>query len=362
MSYIYLASPYTHQDPNVLKIREKQISEIGYVLMKHGYNLFCPITQSHRLADVAHVVLGHEECMRVDLAFLEKADELFVVKLHGWDESRGVREEIQFAKQHGIPITYINGTDWKIDGALSEGLTCGGLKLLDSENPKVDVISMNDRLRSNLDSIYVEDRRKGKIIKPTHIIPGVKDAVNKAELRHIPYAAAEAIARGRAYGNNKYKDPSKWYSHPEALNDFVEAAQRHIGKYFDAILYNNRSVMDEESGLHHLDHAITTLALAIALRDKPENRENHLEDTLVGEEQLTKDFDVCVGDGLKEYVDQMEFSLEETLVRREHVGAYWDDAPSKITKVSQDEFDRIREAAENGGLISNSGGFDGETA
>lgn len=97
---------------------------------------------------------------------------------------------------------------------------------------------------------------------------GVKDIEGKPRLDLIPYAALKAVASVREYGNKKYKDPGAWYNAGIGPDHFVAAALRHIGKYNDSVYYGNRSELDEESGLAHLDHALTSLAMAVALRDK----------------------------------------------------------------------------------------------
>jgi hypothetical protein len=45
--------------------------------------------------------------MKQDLPLLYHASELWVYKMKGWKESRGVTEEITFAKKHKIPIKYL---------------------------------------------------------------------------------------------------------------------------------------------------------------------------------------------------------------------------------------------------------------
>ncbi len=292
MSYSYLASPYSHPDPQVRATREEQISAIGYILMQHGYNLFCPITQSHRLAAVAEIVLGHELCMRVDLAFLEKAEELIVTKLEGWDTSRGVGEEIAFAEAHGIPIRYL--TVGAVTAYSDPSDPEGGkfqLKVLRLDARDVGItIGLKDTFGTleevHLLDIPLQSGTPEPATAPKEQEAGVKDVEGKDQLNLIPYAALQAIARGRVYGNNKYKDPAKWYEYDHMKDQFVTAAQRHLGKYIDAVLYHNRPEEDEESGIHHLDLAITSLALAIALRDKPKNRELTLNESTVGRENI----------------------------------------------------------------------------
>lgn len=144
------------------------------------------------------------------------------------------------------------------------------IESLDREKELHEIFAQARKTQANLIEECQKDKSNEKmpLEVSSKIIPGVKDATNKDDLSLVPYAAMAAIARVREFGNNKYKDPAKWYQFDEGLPKFVTAAQRHIAKHQDAVLYGNGSVIDDESGLAHLDHAICTLALAIALRDK----------------------------------------------------------------------------------------------
>lgn len=107
--YYYLASPYSHPNASVRFEREIEISYVGAQLTHLGLNLFCPITQSVRLNDFLnkHNQLGHDECMRVDYAFLARAKGLIVAMVDGWKESKGVALEIQFAQDRKMPIYFL---------------------------------------------------------------------------------------------------------------------------------------------------------------------------------------------------------------------------------------------------------------
>lgn len=82
-----------------------------------------------------------------------------------------------------------------------------------------------------------------------------KDIKGKIKLRLVPRSSVEAIARARMFGVSKYGDEMSYLK--TESKEFLDASLRHIFKYLDGELY------DEESGLCHLDHAITSLALAI---------------------------------------------------------------------------------------------------
>lgn len=97
----------------------------------------------------------------------------------------------------------------------------------------------------------------------------VKHTKGKTRVELVPYDAIEAIARAREYGVNKYGTEWEWYDHG-TTEDFVSAAIRHLYKWNDARRLDNRTEEDEESGLNHLDHAICSIAMAIALEHKSE--------------------------------------------------------------------------------------------
>ena len=110
---------------------------------------------------------------------------------------------------------------------------------------------------------------------------GVKDVKGKARLDLIPYDALVAIAEVREYGNDKYEDPSMWYTGMAATEvtdemklvmQFVAAAMRHSFKFTDSVYYKNRPEKDKESHIHHLKHAACSLTLAVALLDKGEKQ------------------------------------------------------------------------------------------
>lgn len=102
---------------------------------------------------------------------------------------------------------------------------------------------------------------------------GVKETQGKPKLSLVPYEALEAIAKVREFGVKKYGDPKAWYDNAKSM-DFIEAAMRHIGKHMNSHILHNMYEIDEESGLDHLDHALTSLAMAVAIRRKEQEKED----------------------------------------------------------------------------------------
>lgn len=109
LSFIYLASPYSHADPAVMVARYEAACKRAAELMTYGHAVFSPIAHSHPIADhlPPDARTSFEFWMTQDLPLLRYAKELVVLCLDGWKESRGVTREIEFAKALDIPIRYI---------------------------------------------------------------------------------------------------------------------------------------------------------------------------------------------------------------------------------------------------------------
>ena len=106
---IYLCSPFTHKDPEVMRNREEVVTAIAAGLTeRYGYAMFLPITQSAPMERINPNLKGDFESWKsIDLFMVrEKCDELWVVLMDGWRESVGVAAEIREADVNGIPIRF----------------------------------------------------------------------------------------------------------------------------------------------------------------------------------------------------------------------------------------------------------------
>lgn len=105
---VYLASPYSHRLRSVRRRRFEDVCRVAGGLVDDGLIVFCPIAQSHPIAEHSNVeAIDWDVWMDVDLTILARCTHLYVVMMDGWKESRGVTAEISFAKEHNIPITYL---------------------------------------------------------------------------------------------------------------------------------------------------------------------------------------------------------------------------------------------------------------
>ena len=108
MKKIYLASPYSHPDKAVCNDRFRAACKTAAKLMQDGYNVMSPIAHSHPVARYIGNHLDHDFWLEQDLSFLDSwADEMWVLMIDGWDESKGIAREIIHAEKIGLPVKYI---------------------------------------------------------------------------------------------------------------------------------------------------------------------------------------------------------------------------------------------------------------
>ena len=111
MKVIYLCVPYTHDNPGIREIRAIQADMAAAKLIEQGHIVFSPISHSHR---IAHHLSNHNDgsfWIEQDMPFLKMADELMVVKLDGWDRSKGIEMEIKIAEGLGKPVRFMEPSE-----------------------------------------------------------------------------------------------------------------------------------------------------------------------------------------------------------------------------------------------------------
>ena len=79
--------------------------------MRHGIVVFNPLSHSVPINEFLSNVDSHEFWMSMDIPILRRCDELLVLGLEGWQESRGVQIEIFETMASAKPITQIEEAD-----------------------------------------------------------------------------------------------------------------------------------------------------------------------------------------------------------------------------------------------------------
>ncbi len=107
---IYLALPYSHQDPQVREVRYRTATKVAAFLMKQGATVFSPITYGHQICQYG-IDTGFKRWSKLDYPMISWADELWLLKLDGYKTSLGVQEELKEALRVGTKIVLISQHD-----------------------------------------------------------------------------------------------------------------------------------------------------------------------------------------------------------------------------------------------------------
>ena len=105
---IYLASPYTDQNPEMRQARNEVAISVTRDLILAGYMVISPIVASHPLA-VGGALPGEFDFWRNwNMTILERCDLLWILPLEGWTRSAGIKEEVAQARQLGLTIQILD--------------------------------------------------------------------------------------------------------------------------------------------------------------------------------------------------------------------------------------------------------------
>ncbi len=101
--YFYLATPYSHPDVRIREQRYKDACKITAHLIKQGYVVFSPIVHNHPIACAYNLPGDMDFWYNFDTRLLMNARKMFVADMPGWQDSKGVKLEMDFCDMQGIP-------------------------------------------------------------------------------------------------------------------------------------------------------------------------------------------------------------------------------------------------------------------
>ena len=105
---IFISSPYSHSDDSIRQKNFEIVSKLAARLCSEGKVAISPITYGHTLLEYENMPGDWDFWKNFCLSILIKCEEMIVYKMPGWDKSTGVAEEIKFAKENNIKITYFD--------------------------------------------------------------------------------------------------------------------------------------------------------------------------------------------------------------------------------------------------------------
>jgi len=103
---IYMPSPYSHQHKHIEKSRFELASYATATLISRGIKVFSPIAYSHPLAIQYKLGLDFEYWQKLNESWIDWADCLLVLMLEGWEQSRGILSEVNYAIDAGKMVYY----------------------------------------------------------------------------------------------------------------------------------------------------------------------------------------------------------------------------------------------------------------
>lgn len=114
---IYLASPYSAKLPDSLErdevVEHKRYMEAciaaGFIMLK-GDLVYSPIAHWHIIDQLFKGMVGYEDYLAADCKMIELCSEVHVLMIEGWDKSKGVLLEIEYAKVKNKPVKYFKNT------------------------------------------------------------------------------------------------------------------------------------------------------------------------------------------------------------------------------------------------------------
>jgi len=114
MQLTYLASPYTHPDPQVMQARYDSARTCINQMLMQGDHVFSPIVHGHPIAALGNLPHDFNWWQDRCLDWLERCDTLAVLVIDGWEESCGLQAEIRAALTDHMPIRYVSETGFAI--------------------------------------------------------------------------------------------------------------------------------------------------------------------------------------------------------------------------------------------------------
>lgn len=108
---IYVAIPFSHPDEHIRNERFEMANKYAARLMLQGRIVFSPI--SHSVPISKHIGNPNDSDFYVkqDLFWLKYCNEMHVLMINGWETSKGIKKETDFALGNDINIKYITLED-----------------------------------------------------------------------------------------------------------------------------------------------------------------------------------------------------------------------------------------------------------
>jgi hypothetical protein len=105
---IYLASPYSHTDRLIMKTRFLLAQQATAAMLSRREFVYSPIVHCHELTSQYSLPTDFDFWKAYNFDMLRRADKFVVLKIDGWEESKGVKAEAELAMLLDLPRGFID--------------------------------------------------------------------------------------------------------------------------------------------------------------------------------------------------------------------------------------------------------------
>lgn len=95
----YLACPYTDPNPKIMQLRYAVNAQVAADLFKEGIMVFAASMHNAFIEEIANLKDRFSTWQAFNHLMIERSDRVLVVTLDGWEQSKGVQDQIQYAKK-----------------------------------------------------------------------------------------------------------------------------------------------------------------------------------------------------------------------------------------------------------------------
>lgn len=115
-SFKYLASPYSSPDLEVMEDRYQEAMYCTHWLLRTKVWVYSPIVHCHEMAKKHDLPRDYLFWQHYNNAMISGSDGIIVLAIPGWQESRGVTDELKIARRLGLEVTFAlrNGVEYQL--------------------------------------------------------------------------------------------------------------------------------------------------------------------------------------------------------------------------------------------------------
>lgn len=97
---VYISGPYSAETPYLKNKNIRRAIEVHEAATAAGFVVYCPHTTSHPLDGMPG--MEHQDWLLHDFEVIRRCDAVVLTPM--WETSNGATQEVDFARQHNIPI------------------------------------------------------------------------------------------------------------------------------------------------------------------------------------------------------------------------------------------------------------------